>query len=177
MAVHASARRIVARRTLALLRLAALAAPVLVLAGPALTATASAAAPTSVTEHTNLTSVEHEVMCVTCKIPLQVAKSVQANREREYIQSLVARGLTKEQVKQELVAQYGEAVLANPPAHGFNLTVYLVPLAVVLGLIALIATLLPTWRRHARAQGPTAVSERLDPADTARLDADLSRFD
>ena len=116
-------------------------------------------------------------MCVTCKIPLQVAKSVQANREREYIQMLVDQGLTKAQVKQELVNQYGEAVLANPPAHGFNLTVYLVPLAVVLGLIALVATLLPAWRRHARAQGPQTVRERLDPADTARLDADLSRFD
>jgi cytochrome c-type biogenesis protein CcmH len=174
MAARAPARRIVAKRTLALLCVAALAAPALVLAGPALTSTAAAA---TVRQQTNLTAVEHEVMCVTCKIPLQVAKSVQANREREYIQSLVEKGLTREQVKQELVAQYGEAVLANPPAHGFNLTVYLVPLAVVLGLIALIATLLPAWRRHARAQGPLPVSERLDPADTARLDADLSRFD
>jgi cytochrome c-type biogenesis protein CcmH len=174
MAARPGARRVVARRTLTLLCLAALAAPTLVLAGPALTSTAAAA---PVKQLTNLTSVEHEVMCVTCKIPLQVAKSVQANREREYIQSLVDQGLTKAQVKQELVNQYGEAVLANPPAHGFNLTVYLVPLAVVLGLIALVATLLPAWRRHARAQGPLTVDQRLDPADTARLDADLSRFD
>jgi cytochrome c-type biogenesis protein CcmH len=167
------ARRVVARRVRTLLCLAALAAPTLVLAGPALTSTATAAPK----QLTSLTSVEHEVMCVTCKIPLQVAKSVQANREREYITSLVDQGLTKAQVKQELVNQYGEAVLANPPAHGFNLTVYLVPLAVVLGLLALVATVLPAWRRHARAQGPLTVGERLDPADTARLDADLSRFD
>jgi cytochrome c-type biogenesis protein CcmH len=159
---------------LALLGVATLAAPALVLAGPTLTSTATAA---SVTIKTTLPSVEHEVMCVTCKIPLQVAKSVQATREREYIQSLINRGFTKEQVKQELVNQYGEAVLADPPAHGFNLTLFLVPLAVVLGLIALVATVLPAWRRHARAQRAPAVSERLDPADTARLDADLSRFD
>ena len=135
----------------------------------------AAAAPVKV--RTSYTDIEHEVMCATCKIPLQVAKSAQSNLERAYIHSLVNRGLTKEQVKRELVNQYGEAVLALPSAHGFNLLVYLIPLAVVLGLIALIATLLPAWRRHARAQAPPTVAERLDSTATARLDADLARFD
>jgi hypothetical protein len=69
-------------------------------------------------------------------------------------------------------------VLGLPSAHGFDLTVYLVPLAAFLALLATLAVLLPRWRRHARAQaGSVLEAPPLDPAATARLDADLARFD
>jgi cytochrome c-type biogenesis protein CcmH len=165
-----------ARRVPTLLCLAVLACPMFLLVAAALPSAAGASAG-AIQPKLTLPSVEHEYMCVTCKIPLQVARSVQSSREREYLVSLIDDGLTKAQIKKEMISQYGENVLASPPAHGFDLAVYLVPLAVVLGLIALILTLLPAWRRHARAQAPTRVGERLDPSDTARLDADLARFD
>jgi cytochrome c-type biogenesis protein CcmH len=118
-------------------------------------------------------------MCVTCKIPLEVAESPQADREREFIQSLINEGQDEAQIKRSLVAQYGPTVLALPRAQGFDLTVYLVPLAVFLALLATIAVLLPRWRRHARTQAGSVVLEAppLDPAASARLDADLARFD
>ncbi len=124
-------------------------------------------------------------MCVTCKIPLNVAQSPQADRERSFIQGLIDRGDTEAQVKQALVGQYGPAVLGLPGAHGFDLTAYLVPLAVVLALGALLVVLLPRWRRHAsqsRRQGPAALDGSAPKAplagpDAARLDADLARFD
>jgi cytochrome c-type biogenesis protein CcmH len=131
---------------------------------------------------TTLPAVEGQVMCVTCKIPLTVAQSPQANRERLYIQGLIDEGRTLPQIKHELVYQYGPAVLALPASHGFDLVAYLVPAAVVLALLATVAVLLPRWRRHARAA--QAAHERdalppstLDPADAARLEADMARFD
>ena len=128
--------------------------------------------------HTSLPVIERQVMCVTCKIPLQVAESPQADREREFIQSLIDEGRDEAQIKDALVAQYGPTVLGLPSAHGFDLTVYLVPLAAFLALLATLAVLLPRWRRRARAQaGSVLDAPRLDPADTARLDADLARFD
>ena len=49
---------------------------------------------------------------------------------------------------------------------------------VFLALLATLAVLLPRWRRHARAQaGSVLEAPPLDPAATARLDADLARFD
>ena len=72
----------------------------------------------------------------------------------------------------------GPTVLGLPATHGFELAAYLVPLAVVLGLLALLALLLPRWRRHAR--GRTDVEPRpqpLSPSDAARLDSDIARFD
>jgi cytochrome c-type biogenesis protein CcmH len=127
---------------------------------------------------TSLPVIERQVMCVTCKIPLEVAESPQANREREFIQGLIDEGQDEAQIKRSLVAQYGPTVLALPSAQGFDLTVYLVPLAVFLALLATLAVLLPRWRRHAREQtGSVLEAPPLDPAATARLEADLARFD
>ena len=123
-------------------------------------------------------TIEREVMCVTCKIPLQVAESEQANLEREYIQSLVEKGYDEAQIKRALVAQYGPSVLALPSTHGFDLAAYLVPLAVVLALLATVAVLLPRWRSRSRGQpGAAAKAPPLSAADEARLEADLTRFD
>jgi cytochrome c-type biogenesis protein CcmH len=126
----------------------------------------------------SLPVIERQVMCVTCKIPLNVAQSPQANEERAYIQELIDHGQSEAQIKSSLVGQYGPAVLGLPSAHGFNATVYLVPLAVVLAAIAMLLVLLPSWRRHARAaagrNGPTAA---LSATDAARLESDIARFD
>jgi cytochrome c-type biogenesis protein CcmH/NrfF len=117
-------------------------------------------------------------MCVTCKIPLNVAQSQQADRERAFIQSLIDEGQTEAQIKSSLVAQYGSAVLALPGAHGFEMTVYLVPLAAILALLATLAVLLPRWRRHTRDQVTgTQDAPMLSSADAARLESDLARFD
>jgi cytochrome c-type biogenesis protein CcmH len=134
----------------------------------------------AVTTRTTLPDVESQAMCVTCKIPLTVAQSPQADRERAFIQRLIDAGLTETQIKRALVREYGPAVLALPSTHGFDLAVYLVPPCVVLALLGLLALLLPRWRRRARAAptsggiGPTPV---LSPSEEARLNADIARFE
>lgn len=117
-------------------------------------------------------------MCVTCKIPLMVADSEQATREREYIKGLIGEGKTEAQVESALVGQYGPAVLALPKASGFDLAAYLVPLAAVIVLAGVLVLLLPRWRTRARGQaGEQPDTPTLGAADAARLDADLARFD
>jgi cytochrome c-type biogenesis protein CcmH len=128
---------------------------------------------------TSLPAIERQVMCVTCKIPLNVAQSPQADRERAFIQGLIDQGENEAQIKDALVAQYGPSVLALPRAQGFDLTVYLVPLAVLLVLLATVAVLLPRWRRRARARqsDQDAPAPVLAAGDAARLEADLALFD
>jgi cytochrome c-type biogenesis protein CcmH len=126
----------------------------------------------------SLPAIERQVMCVTCKIPLDVAQSPQADRERAYIQSLIDQGQSEAQIKRALVGQYGPSVLALPSTHGFDLAAYLVPLGAVLALLAAFAVLLPRWRRRARApDGQDTTRPTLSSSDSARLDADLARFD
>jgi cytochrome c-type biogenesis protein CcmH/NrfF len=132
----------------------------------------------------SLPTIERQVMCVTCKIPLNVAESAQASHERALIRRLIAEGRSEAQIKRDLVAEYGPAVLALPSAKGFDLTAYAVPAAVLVALVAVLAVLLPGWRRRARtrrdgADGADVAgrAQRLTPSEAARLQADLDRFD
>jgi cytochrome c-type biogenesis protein CcmH len=142
------------------------------LASLALAASATAARPPS------LPALEPQLMCVTCKIPLNVAQSAEANQEREVIKQLIAEGKDEAQIKHALVGQYGPAVLSTPSTKGFQLSAYLVPIAAVLALGVLALTLLPRWRRAARsreAQRPPAPT--LTPAEAQRLRRDMGRFE
>lgn len=140
---------------------------------------ALAAAPAfAATQHVTLSQIESQVMCVTCQIPLSEAQgSTQADQERHFIQQLIDEGKTETQIKRALVATYTAAVLALPPASGFDLAVYLVPIGAVLALIAIVATLLPRWRRRRPPGAPPGAGPALSAADAARLDADLRRFE
>ena len=142
----------------------------LVLGAPALAAEPRASLP----------DVEDEVMCVTCNVPLFIAESPQASRQRAYIRGLIDEGLTKEQIKQRLVAQYGEDVLALPEREGVGIAAYAVPIATFLALVAVLALLLPRWRRRAPRTATAlgagiAVGPAVTDAELRRLDDDLRR--
>jgi cytochrome c-type biogenesis protein CcmH len=130
----------------------------------------------------SLSDVEDEVMCPSCHEPLALAQSPQANAERNFIRTLIAQGDTKSQIKQALVGQYGPEVLAKPPASGFNLTVYILPPALLIAGIAILAVTLPRWRRRTAARvaaapaGSAAGGPALSAEDARRLDEDLARF-
>ena len=125
--------------------------------------------------------VEDEVMCDTCNVPLNIAESDRADQERAAIRRLIAQGLTKQQILAELKRTYGPAILAKPQDSGFSLAVWWVPVLVVLGLVGLLAALLPRWRRRGRGggggDGGGRAAPALSPADERRLDEDLARYE
>lgn len=148
----------------------------LALAAALATPAAASAAPRP---RTTLLDVEGSLMCVACKEPLAEPDSPEAQRERQVVEQFIARGYTKQQVIKAMVAQFGTAVLAKPPARGLNLTIYVIPpAAVVAGALFLLVTL-PRWRRRARqaAITPMVSAPALDHADLARLERDLAGFD
>jgi len=131
---------------------------------------------------TSLPAMEQQVMCVVCRTPLSVANGPQADAQRRQIRRLIAQGRSEQEIKDALVAQYGDRVLALPKDDGFNLAVYLVPVVAVAVALALLAFALPRWRRetHARAAAPAgwAGSDSApSPEDMRRLDEDLARRD
>ncbi len=141
-----------------------------------------AAAVADCQPRTSLGDVEDEVMCPVCGTPLALAtEAPQANRERVFIQDLVDDCLSKGQIKDRLVAEYGSEVLATPGDSGFDLAAYLVPaLAVLLGGGAVTAAALQ-WRRSRRATGlgddpPTASGPAASAAASERLQDDLDRY-
>ena len=127
---------------------------------------------------TSLADVEDEVMCPVCGVPLGLAtEAPQAQRERAFIQREAAACKSKQQIKNELVAQFGDRVLALPPDKGFNIVAYLVPALIVLGGIAAIATVALKRRRKVAGTPPPPGTPALAGDDAERLDADLERYD
>jgi cytochrome c-type biogenesis protein CcmH/NrfF len=144
----------------------------------ALTLSAAVASTATAAATPGYSSALSQFMCVSCHEPLELVNSPQAISEKQTMRTLLAKGLTMSQLKAAMVAQYGQEVLAQPPASGFNLTVYILPPAIFLGGLALLAYTLPRWRERSRR----AAATRLDGAaplagdDAKRLDDELQNF-
>lgn len=126
----------------------------------------------------SLPDLEDEVMCLTCGTTLALSDSPQAERERDYIRTLIAEGLDKEEIKDRLTAQYGDDVLATPGTEGFDLAAWLLPIAamilVAFGLIGGIRR----WRRAGSSEAPPARAETAAAsADRDRLRSDLESYE
>jgi cytochrome c-type biogenesis protein CcmH/NrfF len=82
-------------------------------------AIAPAAAIAKDCPQTTLGDIEDEVMCPVCGTPLGLASEApQAERERAFILRLVDDCKSKDEVKQALVAEFGDRVLALPGDQG-----------------------------------------------------------
>jgi len=127
----------------------------------------------------SLPDIEDEVMCLECGTALNVSNSDVANQERDFIAGLIAQGMTKPQIKDRLVAEYGPRVLAEPADDGFQLTAWIVPILAALAALAAVVLVARRWRRRGSGGPPGAApgGPRLDPDDARRLDAELAAFD
>jgi cytochrome c-type biogenesis protein CcmH len=123
---------------------------------------------------TDLADIEDEVMCPICGTALGLSEAPQADREREFIRELIAEGRTKDEIKDALVAEYGDEVLAVPEAEGFDLAAWLVPGAAILICGAAIFVGVRRWRRS--GAGEETAPEALSAAEDERLRADLQRY-
>jgi cytochrome c-type biogenesis protein CcmH len=151
---------------------AAAVALLMAVAGLALAPVASAASSSS-----TLNELEGEVMCPVCGTLLGLAESPQAQRQKAFIVRLIAAGKTKEQIKDALVAEYGNEVLALPPRSGFDLSAYLVPvIAFAIAAVALALGVL-RWRRQSEPDGGQPAAAGPSGEDAERLEADIARYD
>lgn len=124
--------------------------------------------------HPTQAEVEGEVMCPVCGTTLDQSSSPAAQQIKRVIARGIAAGETKGEIKDRLVAEYGDAILAAPPRHGFGLLAWWLPIAGIVGAAVLVGAGAWRWSR-AREPAPRAVT--LDPALERRLDDELRRFE
>jgi cytochrome c-type biogenesis protein CcmH/NrfF len=124
----------------------------------------------------SISEIEGEVMCPVCGTLLELADSPQARREKAYVARLIAAGRTRAEIKDALVAQYGDAVLALPKGSGFDLSAYLVPVFGFAIAAGALAVGVGRWRRRGGG-GPEAPLPPPGEEDSKRLDADIGRYD
>jgi cytochrome c-type biogenesis protein CcmH len=124
--------------------------------------------------HPSLAELEGEVMCPVCETTLDQSSSPAARQIKRVIANRIAAGDTKTQIKDRLVAEYGDAILAAPPHKGFGLVAWWLPVVGILAAAVVVGV--GAWR-WARAREPAAVGPPLDPALERRLDDELRRFE
>jgi cytochrome c-type biogenesis protein CcmH len=136
------------------------------------------ASAASAQDRASLTEIEKQVMCPVCGTLLQLAESPQALREKAFIRRLIAAGKTEAQIKDALVAEYGNEVLALPQGSGFDLSAYVVPIVAFLAAAVALLFGVLKWRRSGGG-GPGEDPAPQGPRgeDAERLDADLARYD
>lgn len=147
------------------MRLVAIAVAVLLVVAPA----ASAQSRPSPAD------LEAEIVCPTCKTTLDQSSSPIAMRMKAFIRARIAAGDSAAEIKQQLVDQFGPAVLAEPPKRGFDLLAWLLPIGgLVAGAVA-VGALAWSWSRRRDDAEPAPAS--LDPELERRVDAELARFE
>jgi cytochrome c-type biogenesis protein CcmH len=130
-------------------------------------------------DRASLTEIEKQVMCPVCGTLLQLAESPQAQRERVFINRLIDEGRSEAEIKDALVAEYGNEVLALPQGSGFSLSAYVVPIVAFLLAAVALAVGVWRWRRPGDGSSDGGAARTAGPRgeDAERLDADLARYD
>ena len=145
------------------MRLLALALAALVLVAPA---TAAGPRPSAA-------ELETELVCPVCHETLDESDSPVANQMKVEIRRRIAQGWTKQQILDEMVANYGPGVLSTPSKHGFDLLAWLLPLGGAMAGVVVLGFGARYWVRTPAGPSPPA----LDPEIERRIDEELQRFD
>jgi cytochrome c-type biogenesis protein CcmH len=109
---------------------------------------------------------------------VSVHQSPASDEIKQNIRRLLAEGKTSEQILDFYVAEYGDRILAEPPARGFSRLIYVAPWVFLVASIGLVVVVI----RRLRAVSPApAKPGRAVPAPTEdeadRIDEELRNLD
>ena len=141
----------------------------------AIAALAFAPAAAACDRHPSQAKLEGEIMCPVCGTTLDQSESPAAQQIKRVIAHDIAAGKSECRIKDELVANYGDSILAAPRRRGFGLLAWWIPLGGILVAAAVVAVAAWRWSRGRDADADAAVA--LDPALERRLDDELRRYD
>jgi cytochrome c-type biogenesis protein CcmH len=123
-------------------------------------------------------AIAKQLYCPVCEnIPLDVCPTQACAQWRALIREKLSDGWSEQQIKNFFVEQYGDRVLATPPARGINWMVYLVPpVAILLGVIILAAALRTMRQAPPRQATPTSNNpDQTDDDYIRRLEEEIRK--
>jgi len=110
---------------------------------------------------------------------VSVHSSPASDEIKTNIRKLLADGKTQQQILDAYVAEYGDRILAEPPARGFSGLLYVLPWIFIAGSIGLVVVVVRRLRTpgpaFAAASGVNAAPMNEDEAE--RLDDELRKLD
>lgn len=112
---------------------------------------------------------------------VSVHQSAAADEVRHDVRARLAAGQTREQILDAYVSRYGKRILAEPPAIGFDLTLYIMPVVMMAASLGLITAVLRRFTRSAFPTVPASTVDgagvRAEPSLEERLDDELRDLD
>lgn len=110
--------------------------------------------------------------------PVAQHQSEASESVKRHIRTLLAAGKTRREVLDAFAAEYGDRILAEPPARGFGRLLYIaLPLAFVLSAAALVVFVRRASARRAPAAAPVGPPPAADDRYAAQLDEELRDMD
>jgi cytochrome c-type biogenesis protein CcmH len=107
---------------------------------------AFAQSPTPSDDEVN--AIAKQLYCPVCEsTPLDVCPTQACAQWRELIREKLAQGWTAEQIKAYFADQYGDRVLATPPARGLNWLIYLIPPIAILAGAFILYRAMKAWKQ------------------------------
>lgn len=122
--------------------------------------------------------VAHELYCPVCEnTPLDVCPTQACAQWRDLIREKLALGWSDQQVRDYFVMQYGDRVLAAPPAQGFNWVFYVIIPVALLGAVGVLVSVLRRMvKRPAQgASAPQTAKPAADPDYMKRIEEELKK--
>lgn len=131
--------------------------------------------PTNVTDD-QVNAVASQLYCPVCEnIPLDVCPTQACIQWRDLIRQKLSQGWTADQIKQYFVAQYGDRVLATPPARGLNWLVYVIPPIAILAGAFLLYQAFRAWKKPVPEVTMEDVKQNVGDEYIVRLEEELKK--
>ena len=120
----------------------------------------------------DVNAIAKQLYCPVCEnIPLDVCGTQACAQWRDLIREKLSQGWSEPQIKQYFVDQYGDRVLATPPARGLNWLVYLVPPVAIAAGVYILYRALRGWKQ------PTSLVDSGGPSSPSHTDEYIQRLE
>ena len=122
-------------------------------------------------------AIAKQLYCPVCEnIPLDVCPTQACAQWRELIREKLVDGWNETEIKNYFVAQYGDRVLAAPPARGLNWLVYIIPPLAIVGGGYILYRALKAWKQVPPVSEEESQSfAEQDDEYAARIEEELRR--
>jgi cytochrome c-type biogenesis protein CcmH len=115
-------------------------------------------------------AVASQLRCVVCQgLSVDDSPSQLAQEMRALVREQLEAGMTPAEVKQFFVEKYGEWVLLEPRASGFNLVVYVLPVLMLIGGAAFVFMTARSMVRPTGARAAGDAAEAAAPDETSHV--------
>lgn len=108
---------------------------------------------------------------------VSVHQSPASDDIKSSIRRMLSEGKTSQQILDAYVAEYGDRILAEPPARGFSAALYVAPWILLVGSVGLVVVVIKRLRTPGRAAPGRTGEPPVNDDESERIDEELRQLD